>query len=509
MMKRILPLLLATLFAGTLAAAGGTTAIHTLRASRKPSPARTQPVARPEAAAQAPFTPLVQQFIRVNAPVVALAHVRVVDGTGAPARENQTVILADGKIQAIGDAGSTSPPAGAQVLDFTGYTVIPGLVGMHDHFFYPTGVGGYPITYAELGYSAPRLYLAGGVTTLRTTGSIEPYTDLELKKLIDSGKLPGPHMVITGPYLEGVGSFTPQMHELTGPGDARRLVDYWAGEGATTFKAYMHITRAELAAAIEEAHRRHLTVTGHLCSIGFREAAQLGIDDLEHGLEVDTEFDPQKQPDVCPPGAETTKALVALDMNGPEIRQTIETLVQHHVALTSTLPVFETLVPNRPPLEPRVLEVMTPQARVGYLAGRALLGEEKNPPSALIFAKEMQFERAFAQAGGLLLAGLDPTGYGGVVPGFGDQREVELLVEAGFTPLEAIHIATENGAKFLGLDNQLGTLAPGKAADLVVIHGDPSTNIADIEKVELVFKDGVGYDSAKLIESARDSVGLH
>lgn len=461
------------------------------------------------AGAQVPSAPPIQQFIRVDAPVVALEHVRVIDGTGAAARENQTVILSAGKIQAIGDAASTTPPAGAQALDLTGYTVIPGLVGMHDHFFYPTGAGGYPITYAELGSSAPRLYLAGGVTTLRTTGSIEPYTDIEIKHLIDAGKLPGPHMVITGPYLEGPGAFTPQMHQLTGPEDARRLVDYWADAGATTFKAYMHITRAELAAAIEAAHARHLTVTGHLCSIGFREAAELGIDDLEHGLEVDTEFDPQKQPDVCPPGAETTKALLGLDVNGAEARQTIETLVQHHVALTSTLPVFETGVPNRPPLEPRVLAVMTPQAREAYLARRALIGQEENPPSAALFAKELQFEREFAEAGGLLLAGLDPTGYGGVVPGFGDQREVELLVEAGFTPLEAIHVATENGAKFLHLDGELGTLAPGKAADLVVIHGDPAANIADIEKVELVFKDGVGYDSARLIESARDSVGLH
>ena len=108
----------------------------------------------------------------------------------------------------------------------------------------------------------------------------------------------------------------------------------------------------------------------------------------------------------------------------------------------------------------------------------------------------------------MLLAGLDPTGYGGVIAGFGDQREVELLVEAGFSPLEAIHIATANGAEFLGEQNQIGTIAPGKAADIVVINGDPSANIKDIENVEIVFKDGVGYDSAKLIESVKGLVGL-
>jgi imidazolonepropionase-like amidohydrolase len=458
---------------------------------------------------QTQFTPLVQKYIEVNSPVVALEHVTVIDGTGAAAQADQTVILSGGKIQTIGPAASTVAPEGAKVLDLTGYTVIPGLVGMHDHLFYPDGERGFPILYSELGYSAPRLYLAGGVTTLRTTGSLEPYTDLELKKLIDTGKLPGPDMVVTGPYLEGQGAFTPQMHELTGADDARRTVDYWIAEGATTFKAYMHITRAELSAAIAAAHEHHATITGHLCSIGFREAAELGIDDLEHGLVVDTEFDPGKQPDVCPAQKLTTETLLSLDVNGPEVKKTIATLVAHHVAVTSTLPVFETFAPDRPPIEERVLESMTPQARISYLTRRALVAEMPNNPYLKLFPKEEQFEHEFAAAGGLLLAGPDPTGYGGVVPGFGDQREVELLVQAGFTPVEAIHIATENGAKFLRMDKTIGTLAPGKDADLMVIHGDPAKNINDIEKVEIVFKNGIGYDSAKLIQDCLGRVGLN
>jgi imidazolonepropionase-like amidohydrolase len=464
-----------------------------------------------QAFAQAParFSKLVRKFISVDSPVVALEHVTVIDGTGAAARTDQTVILSNGKIQAIGPSASTAAPAGAKVLDLPGYTVIPGLVGMHDHFFYPDGATGYPILYSELGYSAPRLYLAGGVTTLRTTGSIEPYTDIELKKLIDLGQLPGPDMVITGPYLEGAGAFTPQMHQLTSAADAQRTVDYWADEGATTFKAYMHITRAELSAAIAAAHKRHLTITGHLCSIGFREAAELGIDNLEHGLMVDTEFDPNKKPDVCPPGKETTQTLLSLDVNGAQVKKTIATLVAHHVAVTSTLPVFETFASGRPPLEQRVLDVMTRQARIAYLTRRTLVAEMPNNPYSTLFPKEEQFEHEFAEAGGLLLAGPDPTGYGGVVPGFGDQREVELLVQAGFSPAEAIHIATENGAKFLRMDKQIGTIAAGKDADLVVIHGNPAQDINDIEKVEIVFKNGIGYDSAKLIQASLDRVGLN
>jgi len=455
------------------------------------------------------LAPGVREFVKVSASVIALTHARVIDGTGSSARNDQTIVISGGKIQSIGDSASVSVPAGAQVVDLTGKTVIPGLVGMHEHMFYPAGGRTAVAMYNEMGFSFPRLYLANGVTSLRTTGSTEPYTDLELKKLIDSGKLAGPNIHVTGPYLEGAGSFTPQMHELTGPDDARKTVDYWADEGVTSFKAYMHITRAELAAAIAEAHKRGIKVTGHLCSIGFKEAAALGIDDLEHGLMVDTEFDPGKTPDVCPSQQLTAKTLAGIDIESAPVQSTIRDLVAHHVAVTSTIVIFETFAPNQPPLEQRVLDALLPEAAIAYLSARAHIAEEANSPWPVLLKKEMQFERDFVKAGGVLLAGEDPTGYGGDLAGFGDQRELELLVQAGFTPAEAIHIYTENGARFLGEDNRIGTLAAGKQADMVVIDGDPSTKISDIEKTELVFKDGVGYDSAKLIASVRGSVGLH
>jgi imidazolonepropionase-like amidohydrolase len=462
-------------------------------------------------AAQEPlrFSSELKKFISVSAPVVVLTHVRVVDGTGVPPLEDQTIVIRGGKIESLRSSAQMAPPAGATVLDRAGYTIIPGLVGMHDHLFYPAGGRTNPAIYNEMGFSAPRLYLACGVTSLRTTGSIEPYTDLELKKLINRGEIPGPKIHVTGPYLEGAGAFTPQMHVLTSPEDARKTVNYWADEGVTSFKAYMNITHAELAAAVEEAHKRGLKVTGHLCSVGFREAAVLGIDDLEHGLLADTEFVPGKSQDVCPPSKDADESLIKLDLSTEDAQATIRDLVAHHVAVTSTLPVFETFVPNRPPLDQRVLDAMVAEARVSYLATRARVSTRTDPDWAALFKKEMEFERGFVKAGGLLLAGNDPTGYGGDLAGFGDQREVELLVEAGFTPVEAIHIASANGAAFLGEADRIGTIAPGKAADLILIHGDPSKDIEDIEKVEIVFKDGVGYDSAKLIESVRGSMGLH
>ena len=455
------------------------------------------------AVGQTQLSPQVKDFVRVDSPEVALEHVRVIDGTGAPAKANQTIVISGGKIAAMGDGNMVKIPEGAQHLDFTGYSAIPGLVGMHDHLFYPAGGG----LYHDMPFSFPRLYLAAGVTTIRTTGSVEPYTDLELKKLIDAGKIPGPKMNATGPYLEGQGLPLVQIHALTGADDAVRTVDYWTAEGVGSFKAYNYITRAELKAAIDAAHRHHLKLTGHLCSIGFREAAELGIDDLEHGLPVDTEFYPDKKPDVCPNPREATAAASKLDIESEPIRETIRSLVAHHVALTSTLPVFEQTVSSRPDEPARVLEMLSDDARKAYQANRARVAQTKDSPSPVMFQKEMQFEHAFARAGGLLLAGLDPTGIGGTIAGFGDWREVELLVEAGFTPLEAIKIASFNGAEFLEEQDHIGSLAPGKQADIVITKGDPSTNIQDIENVEVVFKDGVGYDSKKLFDSVKGQVG--
>jgi imidazolonepropionase-like amidohydrolase len=457
------------------------------------------------------LSPQVRAFVKVDAPVVALTHVRVIDGTGAAAREDQTVVISKGKIESVSDAASAGVPKDAQVLDLHGYSVIPGLVGMHDHIFYPMGNG----VFGEMAFSFPRLYLAGGATTIRTTGTLEPYTDLELKKQIDKGETPGPKMHVTGPYLEGPGSWSVQMHQLTGPDDATKTVNFWLDQGVDNFKAYMFITPAELSAAVAAAHKRGAKVTGHLCSIGFREAASIGIDDLEHGLVVDTEFFPWKKPGECPDNLDY-EFISKLDVQSGPVHETILDLVQHHVAVTSTLPVFEMGVPGRPTMQPRILNALSPDARSAVLNNKVRASDvssirqryhSETSPWPAAFKKEMEFEHAFAQAGGLLLAGLDPTGMGGVIAGFGDQREVELLVEAGFTPVEAIHIATANGAQFLGALDQIGTIAAGKQADLVVIKGDPSKKIEDIENVETVFKDGIGYDSAKLIESVRGVVG--
>ena len=487
----------------------GSAAALVALASAHAAPQILAPPARPDAS--------VRPYVKVDAPTVALRHVRVIDGTGAPAQADRTVILQGARIASVG--GPDLPiPAGAEVLDMTGRTVMPGLVGMHDHMYYiarpnmdAAGHSEPPLMVPQMTFSSPRLYLAAGVTTMRTTGSVEPYVDLNVKSLIDAGGMVGPHMDVTGPYLEGSGSAFIQMHPLKDAADAKRTVAYWADMGATSFKAYMNITRAELGAAIAEAHRRGLKLTGHLCSVTYPEAVALGIDNLEHGFFVNTQLDPGKQPDVCSQGT-GTPTLLAMTPDSPEANALIKLLVDHHVALTSTLPVFEQRVPMHAPLNPKAMAVLTVEAREAYLYSRNLVNgapRERYADGARAYQNDLALERKFVAAGGLLLAGPDPTGNGGVIPGFGDQREVELLVEAGFTPTEAIRIATLNGATYLGLADRIGTVAPGKNADLMIVKGDPSKTIADIENVEIVFKDGVGYDSAKLLESVKGRYGQY
>ncbi|MES2119158.1 MAG: amidohydrolase family protein [Pseudomonadota bacterium] len=491
------------------AATAAATAAAAIASSSAASPVLAPPVE---------LSPALQSFVRVEAGRIALRHLRVIDGTGAAPAENRTILIDGPRIVAVND-GRAPIPRGFRVIDLTGATALPGLVGMHNHLFYiarpnadASGKAEDPVLLPEMAFSSLRLYLAGGVTTMRTTGSVEPYTDLNVKAQIDSGALVGPHLDVTGPYLEGGKSIFVQMHHLAGAEDARQTVAFWADRGITSFKAYMNITRAELKAAIDEAHRRGLKVTGHLCAVTYPEAAELGIDNLEHGFFVNTQLDPGKAPDICPDsGGDPT--IAAMTPGSAEANALIKLLVERKVAVTSTLSVFEHGIPLHAPLDPRAMAVLTPEARQDYLYRRNITAERAGTPRAAAFAQayrnDLGLERQFVAAGGLLLAGPDPTGNGGVIPGFGDQREIECLVEAGFTPTEAIRIATLNGATYLGLADRIGSIAAGKDADLMIVRGNPAADIRDIEKVETVFKDGVGFDSQKLLDSVRGRYGQY
>ena len=445
-----------------------------------------------------------REYVSVPEPVVALTGLTLIDGTGAPARHGQTVVIDAGRITAVGADGEVDVPAGARMMDLAGHTVIPGMVGLHNHMFY-TAAGGRA---AQANYTAPRLYLGAGVTTIRTTGSRRPYDDINVRSEINRGLMPGPRIQITAPYITGVDGAT-QMAQIGSPEQARRFVAYWASEGAEWIKAYTAITREDLAAAIDEAHRNGMKVTGHICSVSFREAVELGIDNIEHGFATASDFIPTKQPDECPSNILVESAIQG-DPTGEVAQDVIRTMVDAGVPMTSTLAVYEPFVRGRPTKDPATLDLMAPEVREDYLSAReAIDSNPDHPITDMHLEKAMAFERAFVEAGGVLAAGVDPTGLGGAIAGFGDQRNYQLLHEAGFTPEQVIQIMSLNGAKVLGMDGDLGSVEAGKLADLAIMEGDLTADPAAIRTVHLVFKDGVGYDSARLIASVKGRVGIN
>ena len=452
--------------------------------------------------AQAPaIGEAVKPFVSVDAPVVALTNARVIDGTGAPARDGQTIILRDGRIAAIGDASRTAAPDGAHVIDLSGKSVIPGLVMLHEHLYYPVGPG----VYGQLGQSFARLYLAGGVTTMRTGGNMNGFMDLNLKRGVDEGRVAGPAMDATAPYVNGPNAFL-QMRSMADADEARKQVAYWADMGATSFKAYMqHLAGAacgrrrrgaraqdegdrasllgDLRRGCGDRHRqpgarlfcghrfRARQAAGHLSGAGARPADRRGTRRGRSRISVTGEK--ARRPQGC-------AHLHADDLRDFHAR----------------------------PAAAAGLGVLLPLLKEQFEQNYRRTAENKESVYRTLFPKAMALERAFVKAGGLLVAGTDPTGGGGVIPGYSNQRAVELLADAGFSPLEAISIATRNGARYLGREDTIGTIAVGKQADLVVLDGDPSRTIADIRKVDTVFRLGVGYDPKALITSVTGRVGL-
>jgi imidazolonepropionase-like amidohydrolase len=449
----------------------------------------------------------VRPFVSVDAAVVALTHVQLVDGTGAPAKADQTVILRNGTIDAVGASATTSVPPGAQELELPGHTVLPGQVGLHEHTYFATidaGSGGVE-RLTPMNRSGPLLYLAYGVTTAMTAGTPYPYQELNLKRAVDAGDIPGPRFLTTGIYLTGR-SRNAMFRSTTTPEEVRRVIAYWASEGATWIKFHTATTRELLKAGIEEAHARGLRVTGHLCAVTFTEASALGIDLLQHGLITNTEYVPNKEPDRCPP--ENQRAQADVDVSSPAVQQSIRTLVAARTPVASTLGAYETFIPGRLTLDARVLEPLEPEERKNVETVQKGLGSRDWALPPRMLTKMMEWERAFVAAGGLLGSGSDPWGTGNM-PGVGNLRNYELLVEAGFTPEQATQIMTLNGARIIGEELRLGSVTPGKTADLFVVEGDPVRTPADIYKVETVFRGGIGYDAARLRRAAAGLVGLN
>ena len=450
------------------------------------------------------FDSSVSKFITDTAKTIALTDVKIIDGTGSPSKVHQTIIIANGIISQTGKVKEVVIPKDAKIINCAGKTIIPGLVMLHEHLYYTMMLGNY-FNVQEMPFSFPRMYLAGGATTIRTGGSIEPQTDLAIKRMIGQGKLIGPDMDVTAPYMERKGWDIPSLNIIKDSAEAAASVNFWADKGCTSFKMYVHATKEDLIAVVREAHKRKLKVTGHIGTLTYREAAELGIDDIEHGFFASSDFDPGKKENEYNYQKEN-QALEKLDVNSAEMKNLIQFLIKKNVAITSTLPVFEPAT-NREIILGGGDNALLPEVK--QTVTRWWKEDQKKDSAGLAFFKrEMTWEKQFYDAGGLLVCGTDPTGSGRTIAGYGSRREIELLVEGGFTPVQAIKIATLNGAKYLEKDKSIGSVEPGKNADLVLIDGDPENNIRDIRKTETVFKNGVGFNSKKIFESVRGKVGL-
>ena len=452
-----------------------------------------------------PNNSLLQQFISIKADTLALTHVTIIDGTGGSAKTDQTIIVAKGRIAQIGKTGSNAIPQSARVLDCSGKTIIPGMIMMHEHMFYGENVSPYYFG-IEMPFSFPRLYLAGGVTTMRTAGTTEPQTDLNIKNWIDEGKMIGPDIDVTGPYIERAFFPIPEIPFIKSSGEAEKDVSYWISKGCTSFKVYNNITKEDLKAVITLAHQYNLKVTGHLCSITYHEAADLGIDNLEHGFIPASDFVTGKKENVCPI-AGVIPSLKNLDVNSGEMKKLISSLIEKKVTLTSTLPVFE---PNtsREMIPGGGDDALAPQIK-DIIEKNYKASAGKDTSDVALFKKEMAWEKQFVDMGGRLMAGIDPTGSGRTIPGYADRHVLELLVEAGFTLSQAVKICSLNAAEYLGRDKEIGTIEVGKKANMVLMNGDPQKDIKVVRNTEIVFKNGVGFDSKKLFESVKGKVGLY
>ncbi len=460
---------------------------------------------------QIKFSDETNKYIEYNDEITAFRNAMLIDGKGNAARPNQTIIISQGKIDWVGDDEKAIIPKAARIIDLNGKALMPGLVMLHEHMYIPAHdiSTGYPHL-RQLPFSFPRLYLAAGATTIRTCGSIEPYSDTRIKKDIDLGLLPGPSIELTAPYIEGKSSFFPQMKENKTAEDAAAFVNYWADQGFTSFKAYMGVDKPILKAAIDAAHKRKLKVTGHLETVTYKEAAALGIDNLEHGFFASTDFVLNKKENEAPAVGSVTESMSNLNVQSDAVKQFVKNLITKKVGITSTLAVFEGYNSHQPTPSQEAIEAMSPDTRNFYLQGLATVKSANDTSWDKTFKNASRMEKMFYDMGGLLTVGTDPTGNGGTLAGYGNWRAIELLVEAdGFTPSEAIKIATKNGAIALGFDKTIGTIEKGKSADLLIIDGDPTKNICDIRKVLYVFKRGVGFNSKKLFESAKGKVGFN
>lgn len=435
-----------------------------------------------------------KKYIKFNFKILAFTNSTVVDGTGNEIKYNQTIIIEDGVFSAVGNGDEIKIPKNAEVIDLKGKTVIPGIVGMHNHLHIPQ--------FPDVGEIAAKLYLASGITTIQTCGAASPYKELELSKNIASGKKLGPDIIPSAPFITGIGG-NPNMIIPRNETHLRDTIQHWLNQGVNWFKVYRNISTDDLKIVIDEAHKNNAKVRGHLCSVTFEEASKWGIDGIEHGLNSTSDFRTNKEFGVCGGGREYMDEII---IGSKEVKELHKLMIDNKVVLTSTLSIYEASIPNRAYADERTLQAMSPYLKNQYEERRKTFDEHLNDLTRNNSLKRiMQFEYQYFKMGGLLCSGVDAGRH--VLPGFGDQRNYELHMETGFSTEEAVQIMTGNGAKALERSD-IGSLEVGKRADLVILDGNLKEKSTVIKKVETVFKNGVGYDSEKILLETTNKFGI-
>jgi imidazolonepropionase-like amidohydrolase len=424
-------------------------------------------------------------FVAYSQNEIVLHNARIVDVEKGIVLEGYSIIIANGKITKVEKTKKLSVPKTITVVDMTGKTILPGLVMLHEHMNYFSGQAvwdHHPVSF-------PKLFLAAGVTTLRTAGAENPMYDLNLKRRIDKGLAVGPRMFVTGPmFNDSSGGFLGDFI-ISNYTEARKATAFWADMGCTSFKVYSDISREALRGVIEEAHSRGLMVTGHLGKMSCTQAVNLGIDNIEHGFascssELLFAFD----------------SIWTIHQDDKRVQDLIDLLVKKRVVLTVT-PFSDSDFSDTTTLEYLSLDE---KERIKEFI-------KNKPPFVPKEVNDRQLrplEKIYVKKGGHIVLGADAADFG-IIPGFQNHNVLISMVKAGWSPLDVIKMATIDGARFLRVEGELGSIKVGKVADLIVVSGKPDQTIEDIKNVEIVFHNGIGYNSKLLRNRVKGLVGKH
>ena len=417
---------------------------------------------------------------------LVFTHCRLFDAPTAQTIPNTTIVVSANRIARVGPDGSVPIPENAEVIDATGKTILPGLWDMHVHLGFETD---------------GLLHLAAGVTSVRDMANdIDKLQDARRK--FDSGTWLGPRVVMAG-FLDGPGPYAgPTKVLVDSPQEAEKAIDRYKTLGYEQIKVYSSIKPALVSAIITRAHGHGLRVSGHVPAFMTAEnVVKLGFDELQHTNFLFLNFLADTVKDTRTPVRFTAVAEHAaeLDLDSAEVRKFIALLKEHDTVIDPTLSIFENFFTDRPGTIAKALAAVADRlpatVRRGYLGGGLPVPEGKDDRYRESFAAMLKMVAALHRAGVRIVAGTDATA------GFSLHRELELYVRAGISAPEVLRIATLGAAAVMKHDDQLGSVAPGKLADLIVVDGDPMARISDIRRVELVVKNGTVIKSDSLYQA--------